>query len=286
MKYLITIFLLSVCANAVSGEMSFNDAFKIMLGRSTEIPSANASLDAASTTNLSSKLLFLPTIALEKSKTKYYPNDLERDDLTLVGTLNLFRFGADVFKATAAGYNKQALSWNMKLVELNAEYEAAQILLDYISQGLSLNALKDYAKVKQQAFKVAQLRAKRGLLSIQESQKAEVDLNNAQAQLQNSELNFITAKARLISTLGSSEIKIDWPWINLIEEEKHNALVSSKFEVEKCPQYKKSQSEREVANNNLKSAKSSIWPSLDLSYSYSSVDRAGNKFHEQVGLIK
>jgi|GEM_PF-2734633 len=286
MKCLVIIFFFSVCTYAESAEMSFDDAFKKMLGRNTDIPSANATLDAASITNISSKMLFLPTIILEKSKTQYYQNELKRDGLTLTSTLNLFHFGADVFKATAAGHNEHAYSWNTKLVELNTEYDVAQILLDYISKGLSLNAFKEYAKVKRQAFKVAQLRTQRGLLSIQESQKAEVDLNNAESQLQNNELSFIAAKSRLASALGSSEVKIDWPWLNFIEMEKHSAIVSSKFNVEKSPQYKKSQSELEVATNNLKSAKSSILPSLDVSYSYSSVDEVGNKFHEQVGFIK
>ena len=87
---------------------------------------------------------FLPTLALEKGRTQFYKSDLTKDDTSITSTVNVFRFGSDWFKMSAASSNEQSVFWNKKLVEYNAEYEAATILLDYISQGLSLNALKEY----------------------------------------------------------------------------------------------------------------------------------------------
>src|SRR3989339_1102828 len=286
MKSLITTLLVLISVNLFSAELSFDEALKGILNKNVDLPSATASLGAATTTALASKLSFLPTLALEKGRTQFYKSDLTKDDTSITSTVNVFRFGSDWFKMSAASSNEQSVFWNKKLVEYNAEYEAATILLDYISQGLSLNALKEYAKVKQQAFKVAQARTDRGLLSLQESQKTEIDLATAEAQLENSELNFLKTKSRLLVALGNTDVTIAWPWVTFIEKQKHLQLSESSFDLEKCPQFKKAKYDFEMANSSWKSARSSLFPSVDLSYVYNTSTASGNTTTEQIGLIK
>ncbi len=280
----LTLLTLASSAWAVDGPaLSFNEALGLIVKRSTPVGIQTANLESTRARNIPIRLAFAPSLAAvgvqQDSKYDLYSTARARSGM-INGSLNLFRFGADVANWQAATADENAQVSLLDATTLRSEDAAVQVLVAEIQQQLTVGILTRIATTQSEVAEIGHERYKRGYLALQESGKLDVDLANAEARQHDAEIQHAAATANLVSALGHANIVANWPWKQRFANGETVTLLAAKPTLEKLPSWRAAheqlQAEEDRTTRNLRQ----ILPTLDGSagYGYTNFQNPGGPY--------
>src|SRR6185437_11105687 len=197
------------------------------------------------------------------------------DSVNVNASLNLFKFGADYKGLQAANSDEDSQTYKLNATILNTEELAVQGLINEVQAKLEIEVLGGIVKKEQELLKIGRERYNRGLMPEQEVRKISVDIENASARLADTQVREAQAKANLVALLGTSDVAIDWPWIQRFRElnrdpKKHTSLLGTVGDLEKRPDILSASKNLQAQEDRTSQRIRQVLPSLDSSLTYSS----------------
>lgn len=250
---------------------SFDQALDAIVERSTNITAQQANLGAQRARNVPIRLAFLPSVSLDGARTTTKPEGVSpTTGQSAQGTarLNLFRFGADVSNWRAATSDELAQASLLDAEVLRAERNGVEALLNQIQNQLEVEVLKRIVESQTGLYRITRERYARGLTPLQETQKIEVDLENAEARARDAEIQLHQSTATLAMALGHANIELQWPWDERFEHLDVQGLVSRKLNLEQVPAFRSARHQAEAEDRRVARNFSQIFPTLDGSFAY------------------
>lgn len=273
-QFWVAIFLLLGGFGARAGEApsaSFADAYKEILARSLRIESQRTEIESAEARRLSARGAFLPQVELGVS----HDEDTSlatpaRNSAWLSGKVNLFRFGGDAAGVRGADKNLEGQKARLLSERQGAEDDAVQALATFIARRLNRGIQERNVEMNNDSLRISHERFRRGLMPMQEVDKVAIDVDNARASLTDAIQQESTARAKLVTALGSDAVAGEWPWKKAIVD--WSPPIVDKVRFESRPDWRALESFLSEERFKQKRALSGLLPTLDLSLSYGSYD--------------
>jgi len=246
------------------GNTNFDSALSTIIERSTEVKVQRETSNATRARNTSTGYFFLPDVTANAKyeKNKNYASDSAvTRGVDLTATMNLWKWGADDEKLSAARAEEKAESHLLDQAILNAEQSGVNALIGVIEAQKKLIIFEHSVDSRKKALTIAKARYKKGLLSKEETDKILIDLGTAIAQQRDQETELIKAKADLNSLLGHTKIDTNWPWKAIFSGTK-----SWKFPAEQTKEnheLKAAKQKFEQAKHKASQSWREIFPALD-----------------------
>jgi outer membrane protein TolC len=261
---------LSAQVSSPDAGLTFAQAWDQILKRNLRVQTQALSVDLIAQKRLLAIGAFIPTLAIQSSDnrgTAYYP---PQRSLGLVAGVNLFRSGADLDGLSAVEMDRRSAQQKLFSETQVAEEEAAQALTQVIARVQQRRLVEKIAKLKLDSLRVAQERFKQGLLPQQEVDKVLVDVENSQARLTDQVSSEVTARGTLETLLASSDIRIEWPWRQILVE--GPKLEQIAFDLSQRPDWRSSQAAVQAEHLRRRRTVKLMLPSLDLNATYGTAD--------------
>ncbi len=270
MKSLALLLFLSLPAHATTvptESVSFAQAFEAIVQRDLTLKGASLGVDSAEASRLKSIGAFTPDLAVVVQDKREAEPLVHTRSAALTASVNLFRSGADVAGVRASNRAVDASREDLLAQRQKTELATVQVLTTLLSALRQVEIQKKLVRIQSDLLRVSRERFQRGLLPRQESDRIQIDLENANASLANSETELIAAQSAFTAALGANKtLDLEWPWKKKIASS--TELDSLTFDIEKRPDYRS-------ANFSIDSARLSKWqaagrllPSVDLTGSY------------------
>lgn len=280
-RFLPLFFVASISVSAET--LTFEQALEQILQRHTDLKTQEAKAEAVEAQNLPKKLMYLPTVSFQGSRVT--GKDPGASDITTwgiagVAEMNLIRFGADLAAWSAATADEHAQEATTRAVRLRAEDEAVKALAAMIQKSQEQSVLEKIVNVQAELAKIAQQRFARGFLPRQEVDKVTVDLDNARARLQNSEVTKTQAHANLTRLLGMANVVLQWPWRERLLKMRQGISATQNspvvFSVQAHPEWQAAQAAVDAQEQRRERAWRLMFPSIDGKFSYGYGDPTGS----------
>lgn len=271
MKFIAALGILTFSSTVAFAQtkLGFDEAITGAVKKIEEVQAKESELRSAEIGRLQSQMRFLPDLSLSGTYSEVGA-DLDNRSVGrgygLRSNWNLFRFGGDYFYYKASDTATTSLRWDLQATKIRMEESIAGKALDYISSHLETEIRKKVTDAQRVYFNVAEKRYSKGILSRQELDQVTIDLKNAEARLTDAQLAEQQAKEALKVYMPGTEIETAWPWMSSLKKLKKKELG---FKFQNHPEWQALQNKAESAEYAQKSKFSEIFPSLDLSITYS-----------------
>jgi outer membrane protein TolC len=260
-------FFLNTQASAEA--MTFGQALEKLQTRSTDVQTQRHTLRQSEAVQLGSTANFLPSLSAEATDSQVNePYFQQMQPAVIQSKINLFRSGADMASWKQGRANIKRQTEALSQAQLESEQANLILLVQYIQGQLARNVASSLYKMSQEYAEVELARYKRGLVPLQESQKAEVEKSNAAARMQDAEEAFETARAALEVELGGGTVETEWPWKKQLTVENVAKVLNRKLDLSLSPAYRASQYSIEAEEFGMRSKFRQFLPSLDLAVGY------------------
>ena len=242
--------------------VSFNEALARLVQNSTAIKTSEFQMNSADVTRSQDSFLWSPSsITLNRSRI-YAPAESGgvANGTSLQGTWNLFHFGADYYKFRASDYGFESARWSSRAVRVETSWKLALTLIDRLAIAHRRRILENLQTQQEQLVKVAQARYNKGLLSLEEAQKSEIDLESAKTrlvqveQLENSSIETIRGQ------IDEDLTELEWPW----PAEINRKFLIRDHDLELSPAIKSLEAEYLSSSSEATSNKLALLPKVDL----------------------
>lgn len=260
---------------ARAAERSFDEALVEMVHRSPVLAAKEAETAAVHQRNQSADYTYLPTVngSVSRDRKSFLESQTGPFWSTSVGAavdMNVYRFGADAARVTAARAEGERAAEDLKTLRLKVEGELAGDLLQVIAARQKRDILARVARMREELLTVAGARFQRGLLPREEVQKLEIDLASARISLQEQEREVKKAEQGLAPLLRDDTVRPDWPWLDRLTRAGESFLAAGAFQgLEDHPQWRAAEAAVRRADEDIVVARSRWLPSLDWKVSYS-----------------
>ena len=254
-------------------KISFDDALKQMISRSTSLRAQKARVRQADFNYEGTKWHFLPSISASgdwsSSRSASSSTSSQSQSASLEGGLRIFRFGGDLARQRAFKKEWEATQQDLSHAWLEAEQGAVRQLLELIQSHRNLEISQEIEKIQKQLLDIAQKRYRKGVLPKQEVHKIEIDLNQSQARSRDNQNVVIEAGANLEASLGSKHIELVWPWKEAIHQKSDELLsrIKALWKEEDLPSFRANRSRLAAKEQLKKLAWSQLLPTFDASAS-------------------
>jgi outer membrane protein TolC len=257
-------------AQGPSQQFTFESAYQGIIDRSLRLQAQRLELDASEYRKTRQWSTFSPRFDVSYSDTSAGDSYSRLQGAALNARVNLFRSFGDVNGLRAADKNIEGTREKLLVERQNAEDDALQILATYIARVAQREIGEKTVQLKADSARIARERFDRGLLPMQEVSKVTIDLDNARAALADTLIQETDARAKLISALGSDQVKAEWPWKEVISnglQIENAALV-----LEARPDWRAALASVAEEKYRTKQTFGTLLPSLDFTASYGSAD--------------
>lgn len=253
--------------------LTFAQALMDLEKSSTEIQEQKSRLNISELEWAARKTAFLPTIRGEFSQQQTErPTFAQIQPVYLLGSLNLFHFGADLASVRGAEISLHRQSYLLKQAELDSEQIHVELLIHYIQAIKQLDVTNNILQLSQELAAIEKARYDRGLIPLQESQRATVEQSNALARREDAQVNFDEAKSRLSARLGDFALEPQWPWLKDLETIDLEKGREKSISLSQIPQINAANLAVEMEEQNRQSQLREFLPSLDFSVAYGYAD--------------
>lgn len=265
----IVLILASWPARAAT-EIKFTDALARLRDRDLSVQAQLSEVRKAEAERLKGAAAFLPKIELRGSDTQSALGSPKRlQSGVLAGRINLFRSGADVaeWKAELAALRRERQ--RLEAVRLAAEMEHVSALVQFVQNELQLKVAENLARLNRDLQDVVTARYRRGLIPLQESQKAVIESNNSEAKFRDAQTRLESARARLEELSGEPmAIGPVWPWKSFLTPAAGETLTGRQLELGKTPAWRAAMEDVESLESMQRSRFREFLPSIDLDVGY------------------
>ncbi len=272
-KMMVPLFFLSFLTQLTyASSSSFLDFFQALEDMKRQSPKtlpADLELDYTKVKELESMAQFLPSFSLSAYRTSELrsADKSDVDSFYLNSSINLFKFGADLYQYKAARREKELGTTKRHLVDLEIESESFEALTDYVFQEQSLKILDDSLKIKEDYYQTAKKRAAKALVTDQEVTKIFIDLSNLKAQREDTYLLYLKAQGKVFSLLSSRELKLEWPFYKYFSDLDLKKIEQRNYDWQQSLEYSFTNYQTQVEEAKLTKSKLSFLPTVDLSFS-------------------
>ena len=281
---LIFLFFSFLVTNLQAKNLNFNEALNVIIKRDTYLPIQETEIDSSKTARLSKTLRFLPKIDIGRRWVKDYRTELKTNKLFLSSSINIFKGGSDYSLLKNKRYEVRRKNVGLKRLRLERESNAIKQLINYISTKKRMVIYEKMVKIKTESLLLAQKRYEKGLTPNEDVLRAQVELQNAKASLEDAILNFNSSKQNLKELIGEYEVMTIWPWEKDLLDIKRQNFKLKKFS--NHPSIEEASirvSEEESLKNYYRGL---MLPKVDFSYSWNRHKNLGTmKDYEQIGLL-
>jgi outer membrane protein TolC len=263
---------------AAERPLSFEKMLEEMTNQHAAVLVEKEKVNQAQITLRKRKLNLLPHLSLDASQTGNGFTNPSSNSVSLDGNINLFRSGADSALIDAASFDLDGERSQLSNIKITSETESAQVLIHYIEKQRKIEILKNSAQTFQTAREIADQRYRKGLLPLQEADKAVVDLNNAQARLSDAQLELILARENFERLSTGQEVETLWPWKITMEKSHFRTPMKNDFyqrSLNERPDYRALLSQVNAEHARSISSHRTVFPALNLSASYGAVENLG-----------
>jgi outer membrane protein TolC len=188
-KSLLILALLFIARVASSAEVnegtqiSFAQAYAKMISRDLDLQRASLVIANSEAARLKSFGQFTPSLGIEYDEKKIAEPLTKTRSAALTSSINLFRSGADVAGVRAANRSLDASQQAFLTARQKVEFAAVDTLMTLLSAVHQVEVQRKLVLIQSDLLRVARERFQRGLLPRQESDKIQIDLENARASL-------------------------------------------------------------------------------------------------------
>lgn len=265
--------------------LDFSSSIAKILSRSPDIAESKLNLEVYRAKNLPNRLRFLPNVSL--SATMPLSNNFltNPQSVSINSNLNLFRWGADYFGLLASISGEESQRFAVAAKILIAEQEAVNALISEIQRVKEVDIYIEIVRNQAELLKIAQKRYQRGFLPLQEVEKLNVELANAKASLADGQIRETETRAKLENLLGSSHIKIEWPWVEDLKKGRGQALAKEEFRISQRPDWIAVQKNVESQADTLSQNWRLLLPSVDAQISYGNYSGFFGSFTGWAGMV-
>ena len=151
-KLLLTTFLLLNSSLAHGKTLNFNDALKEIRLRSTDLPPAQANVEAAEHDHLSKQLTFLPSLSAGYSKGENLETSVSTDSLFIKAHMNLFNGLKDISQLNASKFNLFATKAILDQETLSVESKATRAIVDFLQKSMDQKIFIGLKKSKEKSL--------------------------------------------------------------------------------------------------------------------------------------
>jgi len=252
----------SVASATPAAEIFYNDldSFK---EKSFTLKSERQKLESSSTTLLSKKLFWTPSISTDLRQGKSSNNGIETNSAATLGAQinwNLFQGGKGYRDLESMKAKYKELELELFNESLQVEINAADLIFKNIYLQEMVRISEQIVKLKEESLKIAKNRFTQGKLPHHEMIKAEVDFTQQRSHLRNAKLDLFENKTQLQSMFIDTIKTTNWPFADTIKAKTPNTLNFPMLE-----QKYWSTKSYEAA---WTSSKSLHFPSLDFNFQY------------------
>ena len=248
---------------AHSESLNFDLALHRIVEKSTAPLRAQAILESTRAQSWPTRLHWVPSLELQSlyGSTRQGANSSTRYlQGSLVSSVTLFHFGADMAGAAAARSLVRSEEAHVKDVNLQTQARAGQALTDWVGSQLKEQVHRRLFDVQERSFKNAAERFQRGLLPKQELDKSEIDLESARARWVDAQNETLRAQANVESLVGERfEIQTLWPWKERLVAYRAPELRS----LDQIPQWNQTTEALRAQESLAAQANRKLFPSLD-----------------------
>jgi len=245
--------------------MSTLDGLKKMVNNHLTYLGKQQALELSQAQVLVKKASFLPTLALTANSNRDHEFNQSSFVTSGVVSLNVWRSGADLPALSAAKFNLQSTSQQLTSSKFTAERQSMSFLISAVLQEQKLKILQSTLENRQELFNIAEQRYKQGLIPLQQHIQAEVDLENAKAQLRDGQMAQKSRLAEIASLLGNSDIALDWPWQDYFKSSSAKNLLLKKLDKDTRPDFQALAINVQAQQELLTQSKRLFFPTVDLS---------------------
>ncbi|MGE4130259.1 MAG: TolC family protein [Bdellovibrionales bacterium] len=259
--------------------LSFNEALSVLENRDQLILVKKAEVRKAQAELWSSRSLFFPALYAKGVETQKNDATYSRTKLgTLGGKINLFHGGSDWASINSSRASLESEKSQLTETILTRELKNLEYLVNYVKADLQVKVAKNIFQLNQSLEEIQQARYQKGLIPLQEAQKATIEKSNSEAKLRDAENSFSAASAVLRSELGSLDVTSDtWPWTSFLTPNLAAAWLKKDFKVQQVPSWKSAQESLEAQDQSERAKFRDFLPSLDLSVDYGYFDYESRK---------
>lgn len=274
---LVAALLLAGAAPAAVEEvapLSFETALQTIVERHPDVGIEKANLGSLEGKNLSSHLSLLPSVSLfarQRNDNQFGATTVKKG-VGFSADLNLFRFGGDVASMRAASAEEAAQEATVGNTLLKAELDGAKALTTAIQAELEWEVQKKIVAMWDDYLKIARQRYQQGRLAHQEADKVEIDLENARAQMRDTEASLVTAKAQLTAYLGDQKVEMTWPWRKRLEALATQGVDEKRADLSRRPDWASAEKKTAAVGHRESQALGNALPSLDANFTYGYFD--------------
>ena len=210
MAIIIGFFLLSFSVNA--SVLDFQQTIELITQQDPQFLAQSEKLQAQETQSLSSSLSLLPTISASYTREKSYNTEATGYGSSLLFTANLFKGGKDYFYLRSQYRLLDSEEKTLSDKQLVAQQKAIELTVSYLLSQKKYQIVYDLLQVQEKSLGVAKKRYDRGIIPLQELEKAQVDVFNSEARLTNAKIEKETFQKQVQSYLGQNQLKTEWPF--------------------------------------------------------------------------
>lgn len=260
-------------------DTSFEKMLNDMMIRSFDREQAKAATDLAHGQGIVAAEMWSPQVNVvgKESRSKIEDTFSSGRSVGVLGSLNLFRFGADHLAKSAAKLDEDAARELESSVRLEVQSKSAKLLLRYLRLLFEQDIAKESVVLRQRSLDIANTRFKSGQIPSQEVQKVEIDLELARGNLSTTEtalhqtlLDIAVATQQPPIALQNFTLERRWPWQSQISQ----LIQSSQKDVDYVevlknrPDYVVNQHRLKAAGLRIDEARRRSLPALDLALGY------------------
>jgi hypothetical protein len=172
---------------------------------------------------------------------------------TLGASLNLFNFGRDWNNWLATRSALRAQEARVETQIIRRESELIDLFFIAIREQKNVKILQKLVDMKEEALTLSRKRMNRGVLSVQEYQKVQLDVSNSKSELLSAEQRLKNNIAQLQS-YDSATIPAEFPWTNKLSEASIRTLLQIEPKPLDLPQYKEAMEDYESSRYAARSA--------------------------------
>jgi outer membrane protein TolC len=198
--------------HVLSGTLDLVRAVDVIVRRDPSVVAKRETLESVEWSSIGKRAVFLPSLSLSGSRATGSSNSYS---LGWSAELNLFRFGADYFQWRQADREVDSAQSSLETTLLSQEQVALESVVLWIEKNREREITQTVLELQKKSLEISRARFQRGMIPIQEVEKIEVDVSQAEILLMDLDILIARAKADLVQALGSVKAveTLDRQWV-------------------------------------------------------------------------
>ncbi len=219
MSKILVFFLFFHFQNAFCQEKDFFELVEKLHDASIEKLGGEINVQKSQQLARSAKLNFLPTVAVDVSRSKRYSESytsLPQDSAGVIASLNLFKFGADARQLGIATAEVEIAKVKQKLESIKSKEKYAKLVLDYLRSKLEYENQQTSFALFTRSKKTTESLFQQGKKSRQDVSKIELDAIREENSLTHSKLDQESTLTKIAAILEDqtslTSLPQQWPF--------------------------------------------------------------------------